>query len=598
MIREELKNYFENVESSQRPLEVFDIAQNIKNILKFQEEKTTDEQELAELFAFQFVPKIDDHDAGWGIYYGPMLVLRNDRGEMIEYPNIKDVNDAMLAYWRGRARTSKHPVLVSRYADLVAAFEPKLKRTKLDREMVQMVIDSTIDICNMRLSSDIESKVQLKRSLQFAANFNDQKRLEKLKSCIIKADEIAEDDKVGLWGYAFQWLVLDNRKNVLLSAEEISRLIQNLETRLARSLTAEDPDPWRIEHGAKLLAEYYFSIRDEAALESVLKKLEDAFRTNRYANSDGLLVVNYLEKLIGIFHRYAEFNFARQAERRTVTELSNLGEKGRFEMQQFSVTVPIKKEDADFFIELIFGKGYQTRIEEIVFRLAINFVPSKNAVSVQFKDLCRQHVFKYLVGHVVVSPDGYPIAKYGSINEDFDQHLLQHFSEILHFESYFLSLAFEEIRKRFTTKDLFGVLKASPLFRAEDRDYINHMLRSFWKRDYASASSLMIPLIEDAIRGIFKMNRVSYIKANTDAGYDVLPLNNLLHHELLKDVFGDFGENVQYYFQVLLTEGIGWNLRNNFAHGINKQALLSEVVANRLLHVLLCLSLIRNTESN
>ncbi len=593
MIREELKNYFENIESSPRPLEMFDIAQNIKNILKFQEEKTTDEQELAELFAFQFIPKIDDHDAGWGIYYGPMLVLRNDRGEMIEYPNIKDVNNAMLSYWRERALTSKHPVLISRYADLVAAFEPKLMGTKLDREMVQRVIDSTIDICNMRLCSDIEGKSQLKRSLQFAASFNDQKRLEKLKSCIIKADEIAEDDKVGLWGYAFQWLVLDNRKNILLSSEEISRLIQNLEIRLTRSLATEDPDPWRIEHGVKLLAEYYFGMRDDVALESVLKKLEDAFRTNGHANSDGLLVVNYLEKLISIFHRYAEFNFAKLAERRIITELSNMGDRGRFEMQQFSVTVPIKEEDVEFFINSIFGKDSPTQIEEIVFRLAINFIPKKDSVSAQLKDLCQKFVFKYLCGNVIASQDGYPISKFGSINENYDQHLLQHLSQTIHFESHFLRLAFEEIRTRFTVENLFDVLKTSPLFRVDDKNYILHTLGSFWKKDYAASSALLIPLIEDAVRGIFKANGISYIKANTEGGYDVLPLNNLLHHGLVRGVYGDLGENVQYYFQVLLTENIGWNLRNNFAHGINKQALLSEDVANRLMHVLFCLSLIR-----
>jgi hypothetical protein len=45
-----------------------------------------------------------------------------------------------------------------------------------------------------------------------------------------------------------------------------------------------------------------------------------------------------------------------------------------------------------------------------------------------------------------------------------------------------------------------------------------------------------------------------------------------------------------------LTERVGWNLRNNHAHGINKQMFGSEDVANRLMHVLLCLALVRTAD--
>jgi hypothetical protein len=65
---------------------------------------------------------------------------------------------------------------------------------------------------------------------------------------------------------------------------------------------------------------------------------------------------------------------------------------------------------------------------------------------------------------------------------------------------------------------------------------------------------------------------------------------------LVKAVFKTMGGDIEYYLRVLLTERIGWNLRNNFAHGINKKLFESEDVANRLVHVLICLSLVRSNK--
>jgi hypothetical protein len=102
-----------------------------------------------------------------------------------------------------------------------------------------------------------------------------------------------------------------------------------------------------------------------------------------------------------------------------------------------------------------------------------------------------------------------------------------------------------------------------------------------------------MPVIESAVRNLFIVNKAPYIKSNPDGGYDVKSLNELLAHQLIKDVFLTSGENVATYLKVLLVNRIGWNLRNDYAHGQNKLAFFNENVANRLVHVLLLLSLVR-----
>jgi hypothetical protein len=211
----------------------------------------------------------------------------------------------------------------------------------------------------------------------------------------------------------------------------------------------------------------------------------------------------------------------------------------------------------------------------------------------QLNDLAKNHPITYLVSHVMASEEGYPIVKFGSISDDYDKHLLENFSRNLHFQAIFLRIAFEKMRELYNAEQITDVLLFSLVFKVEDKDYILKLMKAFWNKDYLTVCCLSIPLIEDAVRNLYRINNQTYIRPNDDGGYDVLSLNKLLGRGLIKAVFQTMGENVEYYFRVLLTERVGWNLRNNFAHGINKKLFETEDVANRLLHVLICLSLIR-----
>ncbi len=597
MIREELKDYLGQLEADIKSVDEFYIGEKIGEILNAKKEEVLEKQELAEYIAFNFLPEYPNKEMGWGTYYGPMFILPNKDGQMIEFPSIKRVDDEVLNYWRERADASRHPSLTCRYADLVVDFEPIVKRVNIDYRLAQKVVDSTIEVCSKNLDDGLGCKTKLKRALDIAKQINDSGRLENLKNSIIETeDKFAETAKPGLWGYSFDWLLLENNGKIVLTKEEENNLINGLEEKLKKLMELSDPDPWFVECAVTPLAEYYSKTKNESALKLVLDKFEVAFRANKYANSDGLLVVNYLEKLSEIYTKYSQFQFAKLARERITTELSSLGDRGKFTTHEISVEVPIKKEDIEKFIQSIFGDD-SNNLEKVVAKMAVNFVPRKDSVEQQLKDISQKHPLRYLVSNTINSEDGYPIAKFGTLNEDYDKHLLQHFAQNLHFQSLFLRLSFDKLLSKYKPEDLCDVFLLSPVFRKEDGDYILKILNSFWEKDYLTSSCLTIPLIEDAVRNLFKLRGQSFIKRSDDSGgYDVLALRKLLDQGLIKDTFKNIGESVEYYFKVLLTARIGWNLRNNFAHGINKKSFADENIASRLLHVLFCLSLIRKND--
>ncbi len=594
MIRKSLQDYFADLERKIEPIEDYVLGEKIGEILNAKQEKLTDKEELAEYIAFQFMAQYPNNNVGWGTYHGPMIVWKNDQGQFTEFPSIKQVDQEILAYWRKRADECKHPILAYRYADLVFDFEPVVLNKSIDFTVAQKVIDSAIEICNSGLDDGLGCKDKLDRSLGLAIKINDSTRIQGLIETVITIEKkYTEDDKPGLWGYAFQWLVLDKTGKIIIKDDEKNKLLADLEDRLKRLMALEDPDPWCVECAVRLLAPYYSATKDEENLKRVIDNLEAAFRKNKYANSDGMLVSNYLEKLINIYLEYISFQFAKDARARIVNELSNLGERGKFAMHEVSTEIKLTKDNIDKFTSSIFGENNSNSLETVIARIVGNFVLRKQSVVDQLNNLSKDHPLMYLVGHVMASEEGYPIVKFGPINDDYDKHLLENFSRNLHFQAVFLRMAFEKIRQLYTSEQFTEAILQSPVFRAEDKSYISKLSKSFWDKGYLTTCCLSIPLIEDAVRNLYRINNHTYIKPNDEGGYDVLSLDQLLSRGLIKAVFRTMGENIEYYLRVLLTERVGWNLRNNFAHGINKGIFEGEDVANRLIHVLMCLSLVK-----
>jgi len=59
-----------------------------------------------------------------------------------------------------------------------------------------------------------------------------------------------------------------------------------------------------------------------------------------------------------------------------------------------------------------------------------------------------------------------------------------------------------------------------------------------------------------------------------------------------------FDTNVSFYFRTLLTDQRGWNLRNDVCHGICPTTVFDSASADRVMHVILCLALVRENSTS
>ena len=603
MLNDDIKKYLDELGQEQKALDSYhgehNIAQKIKNILKKSKDYKPTKEDMAEQMAFDFLADYPNNNTGWETYYGPMFVLPNDKGQMVEYPSVKRVDQEMLEYWAKRAKESKSPILLSRYADLVVDFSQEVLNKSADIEMFQIVIDSNITICERLLAEPLDCKTKIKRALVLAIRINDQIRIIKIKASIIKLEkDIAIDDKPGLWGFAFKWLLLDFPQKITLDEKEKDKLLNSIEERLKRV----EKNTWLVESAVSLLAEYYASEKDEKNLMRVLGILEKSFKEDERTSSDALLKTHVYEKILEIYKKYASrFTGAEKATKRLSQEIGQLDLNWNKSLKKISVETKIDQKDIDNFLKSIFGEDGSSELEIIMARIAVNHLPKKDAVKKQLDDISSKHPIQFLCTKQIISDDGIPIAKLSTLEEDYDNHFKSYALQYMQFGSFFLSLTMDELKKRFSKQKIIDYFEKSVVFENENKEYLERAISAYWDNDYLASSHFLNPVIESGFRELMRITNGVWLVPDDDVnGFNRLTLPKLLWNkkntEIIKNIFSKSGHDLLFYFRLVLIEKLGMNLRNDFAHGFDKKKFFGRDASDRLFHILIWLSVIKKRE--
>lgn len=596
---DKLKEYLKKLDQGGQPPISFhgehDIAQKIRNILSEEKEYEPTKEDMAEQMAFDFMADYPNDNSGWETYHGPLSVMPNKDGQMVEYPSIKRINKEMLEYWAKRARESKNPILSSRYADLVVDFSSKVLNKNTDIELFHIVIDSNITICERYLADPLDCIAKIKRALDLAIYKHDQERINKTKDTIIKLEkDVAIDDKPGLWGFAFKWLLLDFAKKVTLDEKERKILVKEIEKRLERV----KQNPWLAENAVSLLAEYYANEKDEENLMRVLDILENSLKANEHSNSDALLKTHAYEQIHEIYRKYANrFTEAEKANKRILQEIGQLDLDWNKSLKEISVETKIKQEDIDNFLKNIFGESKNDELGMIMAKIAVNHLPKVDDVQRRFDKIYSKSITNLIATQQILSEDKIPIARLSTIADEPDNHFKNHAFQYIQFGSFFLSLTMVELKKQFTKEKIIEYFEKSVIFENENKDYLKRAISAYWDNDYLISSHLFNPLIESGIRELMKISNGVWLEANTINGYDKLTLSKLLWNEknveIIKNIFSKSGQDLLFYLKLVLIEKLGMNLRNDFAHGFGKNKFFGRDASDRLFHILVWLSVVK-----
>ena len=512
------------------------------------------------------------------------------RGEVYESPSIQRVTPEMLDYWEARSQEAAHPVLRARYADLVWDLSRRIRGTSASVDCPRTVIDATTQIgAGGFCEHDMRAVEMLERAVSLALSINDRGRLGQLVGAITRFEQDhAETSKPGTWGYAYDLLV-ENR-NVHLNGHEEDTIIGGLEDQLAAAVEVPEGHEFPVDHfaaqaAAERLARYHRRAERPADVTRVLRAYSGAVVVAS-RQTTAMVACAWLQTAHEILVR---FGCTSDADRLAVV----IQDRGRsIPDEMTSVSVPVKPPSQDEIDEFL-AQLLADNEDESVLHIVVNFLPDPEHAERQVKKAAEVAVLSALFSHTIVDEDGRDVARIGSVADDMEGRVVQEISRNMSFGVPFLNTALQAWVKRYgiTPEKLTDRLMGAPVFDARRTALFVRGLRAYLEGDHDVTVHLLVPQVEAAIRNLFALSghSVRHRQANTHGGRDVLALGVLLRHELIPKVFGERGA---MYLQVLLTDRRGWNLRNNICHGLCSPSGDDPAFSDRLVHVLLMLSLL------
>ena len=542
-------------------------------------------ESIAERIAFGFYEDYQHKQSGWGTYFGPMMVWVGDDGEVYESPSISSVTEEIVEHWMSRSQITVNPILKARYCGLIWDLSNAAIGKKPEHTVAVNYVNALLEITDKDLCKHpTETIKKITRAYKVASGLNNTSLINRcIESAINLEDRIAEDSKAGLWGFCFDLFVLGKSK--YLSEDQREKLIEGLEQRLMR--LSRDSSPWGCESAGIRLASYY---RSKGKNEEVTRVIEIVGKSFEDA-CDGLAPIQASSWLQHVHDVYISFNMKDDAERIT-KKITEIGPKVVDSMQELSHSIEIPKEQLDAYLESMTNGG----LENTLIRIAAHFIPKKDQVEEQVLELAKNYPLTYLFTKTLQDHKGRPIATIGSVEDDLEGHVIHQLSSNLNTNAFFLRHSLKKALEVYNIKvqDLTDFVLASPIFEETKKDLIHSGLQAYLDQDYISAIHILVPQTEAAIRSLVELTGGATSKRNRQGGLQLRTFDDLLRDERVQECFGI---DLSFYFRILLTEQRGWNIRNNICHGISPSGAFNPSMADRVMHVILCLAQVRVTNA-
>ena len=260
-------------------------------------------------------------------------------------------------------------------------------------------------------------------------------------------------------------------------------------------------------------------------------------------------------------------------------------------MATHSFEMEFTKEELGEFVESIVGDDFEQALKKI----ALHFIPRRADIEAQVRKLAKDYAFSFSITKQLLDHEGRPVASVGSIDEDFDGNVVHHVSQTMSYAAIFLREILNAFVDRFqvSTHQLVDYMYASPTFEEDKQEFLRKGIEAYLLGDNLTSPHLLIPQVEVCIRKLAELLGVSVLKMGRNGAMQYKLLDELLRESRMEVALGT---DASLYFRILFTDQRGWNLRNGVMHGLIPQQQFDQGMADRVIHALLCLALIRGKQ--
>ncbi len=587
---QDLDDVFEAFEGPDRRFSEWDVASAIS---AWRGQKGTLRPEVdfaarAEVIAFQLRACEEAHESSWGTYFGPMMSFTGPEGERNDIPALSQFTKEVLQYWTGRCSEARHPILSARYADLLWDLHRMVTGGPAHHGFARAAIRAYVEASDGDLwASGVDAVRGLRRALALALCLNDPLLVGHVRDSILRAfRRYAEPGALGVWAALFD-TVYDNKK-VALSEAHGEELIDRVELVLAKSCTAEAAGSLGQFEGkaaATRLANHYRRVG----------RLGDVLRVMRVWGGAVERLGDQAHPALGMAwlrDLHAEYLKAGMNADAVRVQLS-LKAKGALaaeNMPRLSAEVSLSNEQVEEYLAAMTEGGLEGSLRRIAFRFALK----KGDASKQLEETAREHPLLVRMPRALVA-DGHVVAEVGPLDEDPEGHVTLELAQQAAVRSLLLVLSLDRVRETYkpTAADMADHIFECPLFDPQRRGLVERGLDAWLKGDHVTAVHVLMPQLEQALRGLLQAIGIPTDKRGRWGGMQEKNMWDVLTEPLLaRSALAEYLP----YLRTVLVDPRGLNLRNRLCHGLLGPEEFRPDSCALVLHALLLVAQLRIAE--
>jgi hypothetical protein len=376
----------------------------------------------------------------------------------------------------------------------------------------------------------------------------------------------------------------------VLSVEQIQRMVSDMENMLLTLSTPDENkrfDAFNAQAVGEKLIQHYKNSGDKDSVIRVLKTFGGAFE--RMADGAGaMLASGYLQPII---ERYEQEGLKAEAEalqNKALDRMKNAAD----EMKTISIPYQITNEEVEKLLNALI---VENDLAMTLNRVAFYFTPKIQEAKNLIEQANTVAPFMSMIPVSIVDESGRTKGWIGD-DEDDEGRLYYQLAQTMTFTQPYLYIVLSKIKERlsFALDDLLAFLYECPIFPASRRPLLREGLSAYLNGDFLKAIHVLVPQVEESLRNFLALIGIPPVKnvPRHPGITDVKSMNNVLEDARVRE---KLPEDVWRYLTVLYIERVGFNLRNDLAHGLMPLEAFNEIVANWVFHSLLILSPIRIT---
>ncbi|WP_199202473.1 DUF7380 domain-containing protein [Mesorhizobium sp. L-2-11] len=346
----------------------------------------------------------------WKTYFGPIGSGVSPDGKTVYFPDIADTPPAVVLHWAERARSTTHPVLQSRYADLAWDMASLIGKMRRDPEMARIAIDAYLIAVAPEFMPERHHQFEATlRAFDLSGLINDADRRDLAKRTLMDLHRIAVKDKQGHWWHAFERLMLD--KNSGVTDEEKQELVNDFEALLSYYSDATAPDHFN-PHFTREIANYLIKHYARHNRPDDVKRLHEVVaRTfEHFASLGDAMHASFM--LQTAVDSYRNAGKSEESSRARILMQKKIGE-ARSEMVPIEGQMEIAKDDVEKFVAAVVVDDLGRTFAKI----ATEFLPQRSDLEKRVK-ASLEHA--PLMAHIkqTILADDHVAAVVGSVGED------------------------------------------------------------------------------------------------------------------------------------------------------------------------------------